>query len=280
MITKNVNIKQILNPTSIDLGDYVINPYKGCQYACIYCYVRFNKVIQKDPRPWGTYVDVRANAPQLLEKEILKKKPERVLLGSTTECFQPVEKKFGLTRHILEILNKHGIHFSVLTRSPLTLDYSDLLNTGFCENIYFTVNFYPEKFKKLLEPKTPPFEERIEAVLELIRRGVPAIPYCSPVLPYITNIKEIFERLGSSDEIGFEGLNFNCGNFSEVLEKIASVAPQVRNDYAAMRTNLVRYRTVWNSIRKTIEAQAKTKKAEHSLYLHKLHSYFENKYRR
>lgn len=111
-------VNRALNPTSIDLGEYVINPYTGCEYGCLYCYVRSNKSAVKRREPWGSYVDIRINAPELLEKELAEKRPKTVLLGSTTECFQPAEKEFQITGKILELLNKHKASYVILTRSP------------------------------------------------------------------------------------------------------------------------------------------------------------------
>src|SRR5574341_1687382 len=93
---KEIRIDRILNPTSIDLGEYVINPYKGCELGCVYCYVKTNRATWESPRPWGSYVDVRANSPEQLAKELTEKKVKTVLLGSTTELFQPIEKKYQL----------------------------------------------------------------------------------------------------------------------------------------------------------------------------------------
>ncbi|MBI4650883.1 radical SAM protein, partial [Candidatus Desantisbacteria bacterium] len=65
-----VEIQRILNPTSINLGEYVINPYMGCEYSCLYCYVKSNRIMSKKGKAWGTFLDVRINAPLLLEKEL------------------------------------------------------------------------------------------------------------------------------------------------------------------------------------------------------------------
>ncbi len=87
----------------------------------------------------------------MLEKELAIKKPRTVLLGSTTECFQPVEKEFQLTRKLLEILNKNKVSYVILTRSPCIADYISLLNQGFCRKIYFTVNNFNHSFKQALD---------------------------------------------------------------------------------------------------------------------------------
>lgn len=106
-----IKAQRILNPTSIDLGEYVINPFKGCEFGCIYCYVRGNKTIKKDPRKWGEFIDIRINAPELLKKELKLKKVKRVLLGSTTECFQPADFKYKLMEQILNILIDNQVTF-------------------------------------------------------------------------------------------------------------------------------------------------------------------------
>jgi DNA repair photolyase len=119
---QEVKIKRILNPTAIDLGEYVINPFMGCEHACLYCYVRSNRLVSRKTKPWGEYVDIRINAPDLLEKEILSKKPKQVLLGSTTECFQPIERKYQLTKRVLEILNKYKIYYVISLKRRRHLD--------------------------------------------------------------------------------------------------------------------------------------------------------------
>jgi len=144
---KEVKIERVLNPTSIDLGEYVINPYMGCEYACLYCYVRSNSVVRKKNLQWGKFVNIRINTPELLEKEISEKKPGSVLLGSTTECFQPIEKKYKITGKVLEILNANKINYVILTRSPAIMDYLSLLKKGYCIKIYFTINDFNSCFK-------------------------------------------------------------------------------------------------------------------------------------
>ena len=127
---KEVKIKRILNPTSIDLGEYVINPFMGCEFACLYCYVRSNRVVSRKGKAWGEFVDVRVNAPDLLEKELIVRKPKVVLLGSTTECFQPIERRYAVTSKVLGILNKYKVYYIILTRSPDIINYMPLLKAG------------------------------------------------------------------------------------------------------------------------------------------------------
>ncbi len=273
-----VEIKRILNPTYIDLGEYVINPYMGCEFSCLYCYVRSNRVVSKKNKSWGEFLDIRINAPLLLEKELLIKKPKTVLLGSTTECFQPAENRYHITEKVLEILNKNKIHYVILTRSTYILNYINLLKTGFCKNIYFTINDFSHDFKNKLEPKTPSFESRLEAVKKLIEENITVIPYFSPVLPFISEYNDIFKKLNYVKTIEFECINFRLKNFSEIINKIGEVNLSIMEKYKKMGEDRVFYYSVWEEIKNKIALNAKNTGINFNIYIHKFEGYFENKY--
>jgi len=273
-----VKIKRILNPTSIDLGEYVINPYLGCAHACLYCYVRSNRVISRKNKPWGEYVDIRVNAPELLEKELAAKKPKTVLLGSTTECFQPIDKEYELMAKILEILNRHGVYYVILTRSPLITDYIPLLKAGFCKKIYFTVNNMRTDFKRALEPRSPLFELRYAAINKLLDEGIPVVPYFSPVLPWISEPEDIFAKFPQAGEIEFECLNFNLLNISDIIEHIVGVSPSLRPKYARMLGDKIFYGRIWQEFKDYIEKRAKIAKKRYNIYVHEFGGYFRNVY--
>lgn len=278
MELNEVKISRILNPTSIDLGEYVINPFMGCEFSCLYCYVRSNSVISKRNQTWGEFLDARVNAPELLEKEILIKKPKVVLLGSTTECFQPAEKKYGVTKRILEILNQHKVYYVILSRSPLILDYLDLLKQGFCRQIYFTVNSFEDELKQQLEPKSPGFCLRDEAVNKLLENNLPVIPYFSPVLPWVSDIRGIFLKFERAEAVEFECLNFRLGNIKDIIQEIVKVSPALEINYDKMLSDEKFYLEVWEDIKKDIEIQAKSAKKRYNVYAHDFGEYFKNKY--
>ncbi|MGA1826111.1 MAG: SPL family radical SAM protein [bacterium] len=278
MEIKEVEITQILNPTSIDLGDYVINPFRGCALSCLYCYVRHNKVTQRDKRQWGDYVDIRVNAPMLLEKELVKKRPTRVLLGSTTECFQPVEEKWHMTEKILGILNRHKVLYTILTRSPSVLNAIPLLKEGFCEAIYFTINHFNDTLKKTLEPKSASFNRRMETIQKLLQEDIPVIPYFSPVLPYISDFSDVFSQCKNSRIIEFEGLNFSLGNIKGIIESIGTIHPQLKEIYQNMLIDRKTYQQIFNNTQKEIKKQAIKTNTKHRIFIHKWRSYFENTY--
>lgn len=279
MEIREVKIQRILNPTSINLGECVINPYKGCMYGCLYCYVRFNKVVMNEKRNWGEYVDVRINAPDQLKKEIQKNKPKDVLLGSTTECFQPIEKQYKITQSILEILNDNKIYYSILTRSPLCADYAQILSKGYCQNIYFTVNDYSPKLKELLEPCSPEFESRFCAIDKLLDSGINVMPSLSPLLPHVSSIENIFNRFARAKMIIFEGLNFNLGNIDRVIDSISLAYPDLADKYILMRNDARVYNEVWSDIKNRIIINAIKHKKNHNIHIHGYRGYFENNYR-
>ncbi len=273
-----VKIRQILNPTSIDLGEYVINPFMGCEFSCLYCYVRSNRVISRKKESWGTYVDIRINAAEQLEKELLSKKPKKVLLGSTTECFQPRERIYKITGRILEILNRHKVNYAILTRSPYILDYLPLLKEGFCQEIYFTVNNFSQEFKDKLEPKSPGFILRDEAVNTLFKEGLPVFPYFSPLFPWISDYKDIFLKFPQTEAVEFECLNFNLNNIDDIIEKIGLVEPGLAVKYKRMSLDRVFYAQIWREIKEDIKRLAKEAKKDFSIYIHNFRKYFENRY--
>lgn len=275
---KEVKITRILNPTSIDLGEYVINPFLGCEFSCLYCYVRSNRVISRKNKPWGEFVDIRVNAPELLEKEILAKKPRNILMGSTTECFQPVESKYQITRKLLEVLNKHKINYVILTRSPYIADYIPLLKEGFCQKIYFTVNKFAPEFKLKLESKSPQFNVRDKAVNELLNQGIPVVPYFSPVLPWISQIKDVFLAFEKAELIEFECLNFRLQNINEIINTIHMVDPSLKAKYENMLNDRNFYVKTWQTIKRDIEKQAKDARKRYNIYIHSFGDYFKNTY--
>ena len=275
---REVKISRILNPTSIDLGEYVINPFMGCEYSCLYCYVKSNKVISKRPGEWGTYVDIRINAPELLEKEIASKKPKCVLLGSTTDCFQPAEKKYEVTKKILEILNKHKVYYHILTRSPAIAEYADLLKQGFCKKIYFTINNVSAELKNKLELKSPSYESRFEAINKMLDENIGVVPYFSPIIPWLSDFKDIFSLFPKSDTVEFEGLNMNLININDIISEITSIRPDLQAKYERLLKDKAFYDAFWQAVKKDTIREAIKAKKNYNIYIHNFGKYFTNIY--
>jgi DNA repair photolyase len=125
VIVREVNARSILSKSRI--YDYTVNPYVGCQHACTYCYARFMKRFTGHREPWGEFVDVKVNAVELLKRAIVKAKPGRVWVSGVCDPYQPVERKYRLTRGCLEVLAEHDWPVTIQTRSPLVTRDIDVL---------------------------------------------------------------------------------------------------------------------------------------------------------
>ena len=166
MNIKEITIEKALSQTSINLADRVINPYRGCAFGCLYCYAARTKNMKKLAAPWGSFVDIKTNLPALLEKELLlDQNIKTILLGSTTDPYQPIEEKYELSKQILEIIKHHKKEVVILTRSPLIERDIELLKQ-INHKIFFT--FTPLEIYNWFEPNSPTPEKRLKTI-ELMR---------------------------------------------------------------------------------------------------------------
>lgn len=181
---------------------YAINPYKGCQFACNYCDAITEKyLVHKDYKDFSRTIYVKRNAPELLEKEVKKVKQDVIAMSGVTDPYQPVEKKYELTRKILEILAKHSFPVHIITKSDLVLRDIDLLKKIAKETwatVSLTIITFNQKLLPLLEPSAPSPERRLEAIKRLNEAGIQAGVDFTPIVPYLLdgpdNIEEVIER--------------------------------------------------------------------------------------
>lgn len=183
MIVKEVCAKTILSKSKV--FDYAINPYIGCEYGCTYCYARFMKRFTGHKEAWGEFVDVKINAPILLQQEITKRRVGRVWVSGTCDPYQPLEKEYGLTRRCLELLFDHGWPVTIQTKSSLLLrDMQSLVeNKGSDVEVGLTITTADESIRKKFEPNSPPVKERIETLRLLRSAGIRTFAMIAPILP-------------------------------------------------------------------------------------------------
>ncbi|HWP41868.1 MAG TPA: DUF5131 family protein, partial [Blastocatellia bacterium] len=119
--------KSVLNASG--LGGLTLNPYAGCPVGCAYCYVPHMRHKQLEPRKWGTYVDVKEGAPELLERQLARlRKPARVFMSTATDPYQPLEERHRITRRMLEVFERHPRHaLFILTKQSLVERDADIL---------------------------------------------------------------------------------------------------------------------------------------------------------
>jgi DNA repair photolyase len=267
-----IDTERALSPTNIELADYVINPYKGCEFGCAYCYVQSNGGIKKIQKEWGEYVFVKQNFVELLQKEVEKAGDiKRVLIGSTTEPFQSVEQRYQLSRQTLSILASHKIPFVILTKSPLILDCKDLLSYSDQNRIYFTFN--AEEVRSLFEKRSFSQQERLKAIKELWQAGIDVIVYIGPVFPLITEPALLFKELkGVTKKIYLEAYHPKLGNWDEILSKLGVEREEF---YRKIYSSEAEYQNYWNNFAEETKAANREYAFELEFFVPKFNSYYK-----
>lgn len=209
MIIKEVLAKSILSDSKI--YHYVINPYTGCQHNCLYCYAHFMKRFTGHKEPWGEFVDVKVNAPELLRKEITKKKMDRVWVSGVCDPYQPLESKYQLTRQCLEILAENEWPVTIQTRSPLVLRDLDILQKGKAFEAGFSITTADDRIRKLFEPNAHPISKRIRALGELHQAGIKTFVMIAPMLPGAEDLPDLLA--GKADHVILDRMNYHYADW-------------------------------------------------------------------
>ena len=209
MIIKEIQSKTILSASKV--YPYVINPYVGCQHNCSYCYAHFMKRFTGHKEPWGQFVDVKVNGPDLLKREITRKKTDRVWISGVCDPYQPLEGKYQLTRQCLDILASNDWPVTVQTRSSLVLRDLDIIKNGKYFEVGLSITTADDSIRKLFEPNAPPIKERIRALDELHQAGVRTYAMIAPILPGAESLPEIL--LGKVDYVMLDRMNYHYGDW-------------------------------------------------------------------
>ena len=164
--------------------DYCVNAYTGCQVGCRYCYARlFIPRYTGHTEPWGTFVDAKVNAPDILRRQLRRGKRGAVWVSSVCDAYQPLEAKMRLTRRCLEALLEVQWPVHVQTKSVLVLRDMDLFKQFREVEVTFTVATEDERTARLFEPGASPVGERIAALGKLHENGIRTVAFIGPVLP-------------------------------------------------------------------------------------------------
>lgn len=224
---KEIQAKSVLTPSKLPGADFVINPYVGCSFGCKYCYASFIGRWKHPGEEWGSFVDVKVNASEVLEKELLKLERKfkskdfgSIVFSSVTDPYLGVEAKYKITRKCLRVLADFGYQgeIAILTKSPLATRDIDLFKK-LSMAVGFTVTTLDDKVTEFLEDKAPPASARIKAFQKLREAGVKTYAFVGPLLPYFTAEKEKLEELFSKlEEVGVEELWLEHINLSPKIK--------------------------------------------------------------
>jgi DNA repair photolyase len=181
---------------------WAINPYRGCEFACKYCYARYTHEFMelRDGVDFERKIFVKQQAAGLLRSELKRvKRGEEIAIGTATDPYQPAERRFEITRAILEELARHsGLEIGIVTKSNMVTRDADILRKIGENNHVFvnvTVTTVNTELARKLEPRAPRPDLRLEAVRQLNLAGIDAGVICAPVLPEITDRPQDLEAL-------------------------------------------------------------------------------------
>ena len=182
---REVECKSVLNKSG--LADYAVNCYAGCEHGCRYCYARFVTRFSHPGEQWGSFVDVKVNAPYVLAHEVRRKRVGRVFVSSVCDGWQPREASYLLTRQCLEILLHYRYPLTILTKSRLAGRDLDILTSSEGVEFGVTITTLDESLRSLIEPRSSTSAERLAILQEAKRRGIKTYAFLGPLLPYLSD---------------------------------------------------------------------------------------------
>ena len=230
VVYQTIQARSILNRVKAMMPmKWTINPYRGCRHACVYCFAR----------PTHTYfglnagtdfhsrIFVKINAPQLLKAELARPgwKGETVCLGSATDPYQPAERRFRLSRQILQAMCEASNPLEIITKSPLIVDDLDLLvelnrRTGGQVSVNMSLATLDQTTVRTIDPGAPAPNKRLEAVAKLSRAGIRTRLFIMPVLPGINDAGEELEALvRAASEAGASAVHADTLRIARGLEE-------------------------------------------------------------
>src|SRR5687768_16625447 len=263
--------KNVLNgPETTGMGFWSINPYVGCAFGCAYCYARYTHryVMERaagDDRmenvlseryeampPWLAFernIFVKQNAPEVLartlrqgsEKHLALLRGETIVIGTATDPYQPAERRFRVTRRILEVLAEHpGFRVTIISKSPLITRDIDVLSrinrhSELC--VHISLITLRRDLARRLEPRSPTPEARVRALARLREAGIDAGINCMPVLPGITDNPSDLEALvkrvseAGATYVGACALRLRASARKRYLPMIAKEFPHLEERY-------------------------------------------------
>ncbi len=204
------NSKTLVNEVkSPDVGMmYSANPYQGCEHGCIYCYAR------NSHEYWGysagvdfeSRIVVKKNAPALLRKFFENKNwvPAPISLSGNTDCYQPIERKMKITRHLLEICLDFRNPVGILTKNALVLRDLDILKELAKRNlvrVFTSITSLDEELRRKMEPRTASYKSRLNVVRTLTENGIPTGIMNAPIIPGL-NDNHMHDVLKAASEAG------------------------------------------------------------------------------
>ena len=228
MNIKEIQTESYITKSKLPDADYVINPYVGCPHKCIYCYAEFMKRFTgHSNEEWGNFIDIKYCKNDINFASIPS--TATVLIGSVTDAYNYFEKKYKITRRIIEkLICCPAARVEILSKSDLVLRDIDLFKQF--KNIYvgISMNTLDDQQRKEIEPGASSVQRRIEALKLLHSEGIHTYLFMSPIFPGISDCKEIVSLVSPYvDYICFENLNLRGAYLPRVMSYIQDRHPNL-----------------------------------------------------
>ncbi len=189
-------------PSRLPGLDRALNPYRGCEHSCAYCYAQ-DVTRFETGRPWGAIVEVKVDIVQRLKRELERGLGGVYGVGTVTDPYQPLEARHQLTRGCLSMLKRYGAQASVLTKSELVIRDIDILQGWESVEVGMSIACVDEEVARIIEPGAPPPQSRFEALSSLVKAGVDVYLMAAPIVPGISDSKPLLEALvGATADAG------------------------------------------------------------------------------
>jgi DNA repair photolyase len=228
-----IKCKTALSKSNLPGLEYSLNPYRGCQHNCCYCYVP--NVLKIERKNWGSFVDVKKNIPVVLSNELKNKKQGIVGISTVTDPYQPIEDKYNLTKYCLEQLIIHDFPVNIQTKSDLVTRDINIISKFNDIEVMFSIGTINDSERKILEPFSSPIQKRLEAMKKISDTGIKTSVFFGPIYPTIkkedlTDILNTFVEFGAK-EIMVDKFNLKPGILEVLEKKIPENINKIKNTY-------------------------------------------------
>lgn len=263
IIEKEIVTKDLITKSNLPASDYVINPYVGCPHSCKYCYARFMKRFTGHTEEWGNFIDVKRCDKPISVKKLYHKS---VFISSVTDCYNPFEEKYQITRNVLEQLKQADCLITISTKSDLILRDIDILKELKNLIVSISINTLDNNFQSDMDNASS-IIRRIAALKELRKQGIYTVLFMSPIFPYITDFKKIIEATAEFVcEYWFENLNLRGNYKQEILQYISEKYPQYLSGYKEIYHN--KNMEYWKQLSADIDSYCSQKNIKYINYFY------------
>ena len=255
MEVKQIQCKTALSSSSLSGLSYSLNPYRGCQHHCVYCYAP--KVLRMNQDQWDTTIEVKTNIPIVLAKEVKTKKRGVVGISTVTDPYQPLEQKYLLTRYCLEQLLKVDFPIHIQTKSTLVTRDIDLISRFSESQVMMSIATLRDEQRKLLEPHSSSIQERLHTLRTYADAGVKTSVFFGPIYPTISleeipSILDTFRESGAT-EIWIDMLRLKPG----IWENIQKELQQNQRVFQIFSKHIFETKNYYMNIREEIRKKGK-----------------------